>query len=51
MRQVMQKVKASPLAAAKTLAGRPTDPLRLDAEGSSYAFSGQNRNRHTVKPT
>jgi hypothetical protein len=51
MRLVMQKVRASPGVAAKTLAWRPADPLRLDAEGSSYAFPGQNPNGHTVKPT
>jgi hypothetical protein len=47
----MQKVKASPRVAAKTLAWRPADPLRLDAEGSSYAFPRRNRNGHTAKAT
>ena len=51
MRLKMQKVKASPRVTAKTLAWRPADPLRLDAEGSSYAFPRRNRNGHTAKAT
>jgi hypothetical protein len=51
MRLMMQKVKASPRVAAKTLAWRPADPLRLDAEGSSNAFPRRNRNGHTAKAT